>query len=141
MGWRPISDAPRDGTRIDVWELTTFRDGRSPSGRRVADAYWGLGDDGFPGWVERDGGGDAHGLEYEAKGSVCVVTHWMPIPGTPDDLTRDATRRKCRPGGGTAPEPVAPCVVRLVAPETETGRPASPAAGRPRPKWPRRTGA
>lgn len=73
MTWRTIESAPRDGTRIDVWEV-------SPSSRlsggvasRTIDVWFENG-----AWVEWGEDGliqleDAH----------WKVTHWMPLPDPP----------------------------------------------------------
>jgi hypothetical protein len=88
VGWRPISEAPRDGTVIDLYD---------PDGGRWPNCYWGkpshtCGEAGEycdsdwhwlkPGWV--DGTFDEH-----ISTKVKRFTHWKPLdpPPLPGDGT------------------------------------------------------
>ncbi|MDQ1090639.1 hypothetical protein QE400_000052 [Xanthomonas sacchari] len=101
MTWKPISSAPKDGTRIDLW-LVNHRG----EGRRVTDAYWNEAGqtrtwrDGR--WIEVDAPcwyAFARAYDYEVEDASCETrkvfvdspgvmewvfdeaTHWMPIAG------------------------------------------------------------
>lgn len=101
--WRPISSAPRDGTRVDLW-LVNHRG----EGRRVTDAHWNESGqtrtwrDGK--WIDVDAAcwyGFNRRFNYEDEESSCeiprvfvdhprvmswmfdVATHWMPRPDAP----------------------------------------------------------
>ncbi|HDS1082323.1 TPA: hypothetical protein QDZ62_000123 [Stenotrophomonas maltophilia] len=103
--WRPISSAPRDGTRVDLWLVN-----HKNEGRRVTDAYWNekgrtrTWRDGT--WTEVDAPcwyAFARGYDYEDEESSCetprvfvdhprvmswvfnVATHWMPRPDPPNN--------------------------------------------------------
>lgn len=83
QGWRPISEAPKDGTEILIW-----RDGWDV----VPLAKWGEndGEDGpFFGWVLRDGVYPGGGVEDGFLGwnedieDGQMPTHFMPLPEPP----------------------------------------------------------
>jgi hypothetical protein len=67
--WRPISEAPKDDTHIDLWRGE--RKCRATNMRRV------------------DLGGGNVFYEGVGSGPSCVrdATHWMPIPKPPADKT------------------------------------------------------
>lgn len=68
--WQPIESAPRDGTRILVWDgYTQFVAwwGERSLWSRQADA-----------WVYGECGG-----EYNSLPEVDQPTHWMPLPEEP----------------------------------------------------------
>lgn len=75
-GWRPIESAPRDGTKVDLW---------LDSGRRIADAEWGLpeiiedddADEDEEGWITD------YGFRTYCIGEDERVTHWLPLPAAP----------------------------------------------------------
>jgi hypothetical protein len=64
--WQPIETAPKDGTRVLVFEATY--------GMAVAawDSYWQ--------WVER---GADYATEVWGNGTI-EPTHWMPLPQPPE---------------------------------------------------------
>jgi hypothetical protein len=79
--WRPISEAPRDGTVIDLWAAGP--DGRH--GRRIPNCRWdcnrsfngGIGRVALPdAWTDRGGGGEVYfdGVK---------PTHFRPLPEPP----------------------------------------------------------
>lgn len=70
QNWQPISEAPRDGTYVWLYEGSTTRK-----------TWRGKWDDGLQGWV-MGATSDDH--------TVCVLyklspTHWMPLPKPPGD--------------------------------------------------------
>jgi hypothetical protein len=70
MTWNPIATAPRDGTKIDLW------DGR----RRTPDAYWSEIEE----WWCVDG---LYGPDEPAPLAIVPApTHWSPIPDPPEPL-------------------------------------------------------
>lgn len=75
--WRDISDAPRDGTDVDLWVVN-----QRGEGERVADAYW----DGDL-WIDPYGnygdGGPVENLPSEHRPWTRRATHWMLPPGPP----------------------------------------------------------
>lgn len=120
--WRPISSAPRDGTRVDLW-LVNHRG----EGRRVTDAYWNekgrtrTWRDGN--WIEVDAPcwyAFARGYDYEDEDASCETlrvfvdrprvmswvfdeaTHWMPRPDAPnnDDGRRESNVEDGMPSEG-----------------------------------------
>lgn len=82
--WRPIETAPRDGTRVDLY------DGE----RRWTDCYWGVPDH-CCGEAGRHCDSDWHSLEpgwvdgtfNEMLGdeTSAEITHWMPLPSFPKE--------------------------------------------------------
>ena len=78
--WRPISDAPRDGTNIDVWVGGEFP-------RRIADVSWREPTD-SEWWVH---GGDTIDVPdatwfdgFGPLGRDQPPTHWLPLPPPPE---------------------------------------------------------
>lgn len=67
-GWRPIETAPRDGTRVDLWQ----------QGHRFTDAFW---DEGEEWWCidSRYSDGEPCPLAVSPE-----PTHWMPLPAPPN---------------------------------------------------------
>lgn len=65
--WRPIETAPKDGTRVDLWQ----------QGHRVTDAFW---DEGEEWWCIDS---------LYSDGEPCPLavspepTHWRPLPAPP----------------------------------------------------------
>ena len=66
--WRPIAEAPRDGTKFDAWQR----------GERVADVYW---SDIQDAWCI-DG---LYGPEEPQPLSSPGPTHFQPLPQPPGD--------------------------------------------------------
>lgn len=70
--WQPIETAPKDGTRIDIWDP-------SHGGQRIADAYWYGG--------QKRGGWHAPNQDYDGMDGLYAkdgITHWMPLPDAPN---------------------------------------------------------
>ena len=65
MGWRPISEAPRDGTLIDLWESNTKE--------RLPDCMWCKGT-----WRQFQ-----HPDEEWVDVMYGTITHFMPLPQPP----------------------------------------------------------
>lgn len=67
-GWQPIGTAPKDGSKIDLWVV--FPNG----GQRWPDSFW-----------NTVAGNWQHGhytlAQYLDKP---FATHWMPLPGPPE---------------------------------------------------------
>lgn len=70
-GWKPIEDAPRDGTEIDIWI------GNSLGGYRIVNCWWSAVD----GYWFGPMGGPAQNLMHQAG----APTYWMPLPAPPKD--------------------------------------------------------
>lgn len=71
--WQPIETAPKDGSSIDVWG----KHGRYP------DAFWGL-----PPYGQRCWCTEQWHTTYDevyAQKIEPQPTHWMPIPGGPEE--------------------------------------------------------
>lgn len=81
MSWHPIETAPKDGTPVDVWVVVEIADTRHEG--REPDAWFKDGE-----WVA-----DGYGPWGDGEGPIWgVATHWMPIPGGPDQPTPKTTR-------------------------------------------------
>lgn len=70
-GWRPIEEAPRDGTEVDLWGISLCS--QNPKKMRQTNCHYHCGEwlrwealDGEPTWTR-----------------VVEVTHWMPLPPSP----------------------------------------------------------
>ena len=74
LAWRPMSEAPRDGSEIDL---------RSPSVGRVTNSYWWEGH-----WYFRRPTWDRTGLLPMGRWGESLlpddVSHWMPPPPPPE---------------------------------------------------------
>lgn len=72
MTWQPISTAPRDGTRILVWD-------------------WLLNEATICQWSIAKPFGSSHGWVTDAEGpgycSAVEASHWMPLPDGPEVST------------------------------------------------------
>lgn len=92
--WKPISEAPRDGTRVLVWSDELYM--------KPYIAWWGV-DQNAPEdgneqeeWLTGDGDSWSTGYYY----TPCKPTHWMPLPPAPktdgvqEDLDRSTMERK-----------------------------------------------
>lgn len=79
--WQDIKTAPRDRP-IDLWQASTFSDGRLTEICRVADCRWMKTDEG-EGWARPDSVWDWALIESEWNGGKAVVTHWTEIPEGP----------------------------------------------------------
>lgn len=80
--WRPISEAPKDGTKIDL----LFPD---PRGRTI-DCFW---DEIGPGWFWRTPTWENGELLPESKWNMSCYpnmepTHWQPLPSPPSGSER-----------------------------------------------------
>lgn len=64
--WQPIETAPKDGTRILIYDPTHYRD------PIITIAEYRCG-----GWLGEDGG------VYDCCSSEYEPTHWMPLPLPP----------------------------------------------------------
>jgi hypothetical protein len=78
--WQPIETAPKDGTRIDIWEFChdpAWRDETGiENGTRIVDVWWQDGE--WMAFNERDG--DVCGVGFNEH---YTVSHWMPVPPPP----------------------------------------------------------
>lgn len=90
MEWQPIETAPKDGTPIDIWLTTIFKDGRETTAERVADVKWeALHQAGYKkpekyGWgVWNDEWAEYFGIEGAGASCDSTATHWMPLPAPP----------------------------------------------------------
>lgn len=81
-GWLPISEAPKDGTLVDLWQ----------DGKRYTDVFWSfsrnaktkepLSDPVWDGWAREGSVGMSHTPNYiEHKGQR--ATHYRPLPAPP----------------------------------------------------------
>ncbi len=80
-GWQPIETAPRDGTRVLIYQPNAPR-------QNVMEAYWAMPYEDAPEeqcwWNTPDGiSGRGYTILSEA------VTHWQPLPPPPEER-RDA---------------------------------------------------
>ena len=67
MNWQPIETAPKDGTKIDLWDAAY--------GCRVVNAKW----------DNHYSTGDKSWGRNSVDGPFCYEpTHWMPIPQPPE---------------------------------------------------------
>jgi hypothetical protein len=66
--WRPISEAPKDGTPVDLW----------CDGRRWTDMEWNSTSPSNP-----DGAWKPEGASWKEELSWMRPTHWMPLPEPP----------------------------------------------------------
>lgn len=72
MDWQDISTAPKDGTRVILYQPDGQWRRRGPHrGAEVATGYWHQ-----PGNPEADG--------FWVAGGAFRPTHWMPLPAPPD---------------------------------------------------------
>lgn len=80
--WQPIETAPKDGTRIDVWQYCHNSEWRPnpkdcgiENGWRYADIYWEDGE-----WQQmHDNLGEGVSIEFKHH----TISHWMPLPAAP----------------------------------------------------------
>lgn len=85
LTWQPISTAPKDGTRIDLWRPT------EEGGERIPDGYWGeayvpwSGGQYKVGWCAANLGVDAADAPVAWDDDHLEPTHWMPTPEGPSD--------------------------------------------------------
>ena len=66
--WQPISTAPKDGTPVDLWHPLW-------GGQRIPN-------------MKREDLGNGNVFYSPVAGGPCCVrdaTHWMPIPGAPEE--------------------------------------------------------
>lgn len=75
--WRPIEEAPRDGTPVLVF---ASRHGWEGMPRVVCAVFGGLG----PEWAIYGCGPTSHSEQWL---DVCTPTHWMPLPSPPKETT------------------------------------------------------
>lgn len=71
IGWRDISTAPKDGTKVDLW-ITPV--GISTGAGREPDCWWIFGR-----WWKYD---EAFG-DDQCRSQIWNATHWMPLPSAP----------------------------------------------------------
>ena len=69
MDWKPISEAPKDGTQILAGRFSPTRNGHPNNIIRI-DRWHNAKDDGYSGW-------GSFNAEY------WPATHWMPLPEPP----------------------------------------------------------
>lgn len=67
MDWRSFETAPKDGSRIDLWAVNVFGEGK-----RFPDCHWSPFGGTFR-WI---------GLREDSR-QRWKATHWMPIPAPP----------------------------------------------------------
>ena len=66
--WQPIETAPKDGTRVLLW-----------NGYRRAIGWYSHYEDSSSGWHRQTLIGEPLGLR-----DIAPETHWMPLPGPPE---------------------------------------------------------
>lgn len=72
-GWRPIADAPKDGSRMLIY-LPNSR-------RKVQEVYWAIPYEGSTaGWWSTPHGPDGRGYTILPESP----THWQPLPPAPE---------------------------------------------------------
>ncbi|MCV2448908.1 hypothetical protein [Paracoccus sp. DMF] len=72
--WQPISTAPRDGTKVDLWGINHLH--YDKKSYRKCDVAWGRVTD----WMGRERDDWQHGM-----GEDFEPTHWLPLPQPPED--------------------------------------------------------
>lgn len=83
--WKTIDSAPKDGTEIDLWIVTSKEWRPEGESRRVTDCCWAsVGDK--QGWCDF-----ADGCWDFVESNHHTVTHWMPIPEPPLPFARRPT--------------------------------------------------
>ena len=75
--WRDIAVAPKDDSRVDVWQTVTQR-GELLYEQRVPNAIWDQDQ-----WVSDDTGEILNKREPGHYGRIFALTHFMPIPAPP----------------------------------------------------------
>ena len=63
--WKPIKTAPKDGTRVLLYDADGTSIGHYSVHRRISSEYGWLGEDGFP---------------------LVNPTHWQPLPDPPKEF-------------------------------------------------------
>lgn len=78
--WKPISEAPKDGTEIDIWVS-------GPGARRIANCRWGV--PARANWGDRHGNDIGLPPQWMTRDAVAldrrngVATHFLPLPAPP----------------------------------------------------------
>jgi hypothetical protein len=78
-GWRPISSAPLDGRRVDLWLVSDF----VPKGWRATNCVWVEYDDpsfSYCGWINAT---DRMREDGFLTSNITRATHWRPVPRAP----------------------------------------------------------
>lgn len=86
--WQPIETAPKDGSKVDVWVTPPARSLSTGGYGRVSDCWFSRGSWWF--YDETKYASDPANCRSE----VWNVTHWMPLPPAPSQLSKrdDAER-------------------------------------------------
>lgn len=73
QGWQPISSAPKDGTRLDIWASLH---GTVMGGRRIIGSSWGR--------YDEDSEAPYGERHWRGCGPGEIATHWMSLPKSPE---------------------------------------------------------
>lgn len=85
MDWQPIETAPRDGTKILIWDAGENGFGQVVARYETRDGWAPIGSTTDLQWIGRIRWHVAAQMYLGAHQLIKTPTHWMPLPAPPKD--------------------------------------------------------